>query len=241
MENSKFNITLSEGVTEIVVREGAAPKVPDVKEPEKITISGTLPAPYEWLRQRIDTIDVKSAYITVNRQDMGICLIVDEKNYFYTEIIGRLNLHPKFIEFGINSYKTWEPNALGQFFKMNRSFFPDRSKNAEIVTLLKNFNAKVNANIDKVKNDSGSFADNYSAVVESNVPGKFSVSIPVFKGLEKETIEVEIYATIDGRNVKLMLMSPGANELVEEYRDRCIDGELAKIAEVTKDIVIIEQ
>jgi hypothetical protein len=150
-------------------------------------------------------------------------------------------LHPKFREFGINSEKMWEPNALGQFFKMNRSFFPDKTKNAEIVTLLKNFTAKVNSKIDKVKNDNGSFADNFSAVVESNLPGTFSVSVPIFKGTEKEVMEVEIYTSIDGRNVKLSLVSPGANELVEEYRDRCIDKVLEQISEVTKEIVIIEK
>jgi len=92
-----------------------------------------------------------------------------------------------------------------------------------------------------VKNDSGSFADNFSAVVESNVPGRFSVCIPVFKGCNREVMDVEIYTSIDGRNVKLTLISPGASELVEEYRDKCIDEVLAKIAEVTSEIVIIEK
>jgi hypothetical protein len=241
--DAKYNITLPEGsgVTEVIIREGDAPALPDLREPEKVKISGTLAAPFEWLRQRIGTIDAKTANIIVDRETMTICLTVNETSFFKTEITGRLELHPKFRELGINSDKTWEPNALGQFFKMNRAFFPDRTKNAEIVAQLKNFNARINATVDRVKNDNGSFADNFSAVVESNLPGTFSVSVPVFKGTGKEPMDVEIYTSIDGRNVRLMLVSPGACELVEEYRDKCIDDLLKKIAEVSGEIVIIEK
>ena len=242
-EDSRYNFTLPEDskVVEIIVREGSAPSVPDMREPEKVKISGTLTAPLEWLQKRIGTFNEKEANIIVDREKMNIRLTVNEASFFKTEITGCLELHPKFVQFGINSEKMWEPNALGQFFKMNRAFFPDRNKNAEIVTLLKNFNARVSSNIDKVKNDNGSFADNFSAVVESNLPGKFNISVPIFKGLDKETIEIEIYTSIDGRNVKLLLISPTANELMEEYRDRCIDDVLEKITELSDDIVIIEQ
>ena len=240
-ENQKYHFDIGNETRELIIREGQAPILPNIREPERIKISGTLSAPFEWLRQRIGKIDGKTANIVVDREKMTIHLTVDETNYFKTEITGCLKLHPKFIQFGINSEKTWEPNALGQFFKMNRSFFPDKAKNADIVAQLKNFNARVSANIDKQKTDNGSFADNYSAIVESNLPGTFSVAIPVFKGLDKEIMDVEIYTSIDGRNVKLLLMSPGANELVEEYRDRCIDDVLEKIVDVTTDIVIIEQ
>ena len=240
-EKAKYYFDMGDETREVIIREGKAPVLPDVREPELVKISGTLSAPFEWLRQRIATINLKTANIVVDRANMSIRLTIDEASYFKTEITGSLELHPKFREFGINTDKLWEPNTLGQFFKMNRAFFPDKLKNAEIVAQLKNFNARVSANIDKQKFDSGSFADNYSAIVESNLPGAFSVAIPIFRGTEKEVMDVEIYTAIDGRNVKLMLVSPAANELVEEYRDRCIDEVLEQIAGVTQDIVVIEQ
>jgi hypothetical protein len=245
----KFNINIPEGTSkvEVVVREGSAPKALDPKDPERINILGVLDSPLKWLEKRVDAkneeelqINQHRTNIIVDRDKMTITLTVDETDYYQSTIVGKLEFHPKFIEFGINNSKCWEPTKLGQFFKMNRAFFPDKSKNMELVTALKNFNAKVSQNIDKVKNDNGSFADNFSAEVEANIPGSFSVKLPVFKGNSAEVMEVEFYASVDGRNVELSLVSPGANELVEEYRDKCIDDVLDGIRTIAPSIVIIE-
>lgn len=249
-ENEKYHFTLPEGATnvKVYVLEGKAPKELDPKEPEKITISGVLDSPLRWLEKRVGAkngeelqINQHRSNIIVDRDKMTIVLTVDETDYYQSTVKGKLEFHPKFVEFGINSSKCWEPTKLGQFFKMNRAFFPDKSKNMELVNALKNFNAKVSQNIDKVKNDNGSFADNFSAEVEANIPGSFSVKLPVFKGNSAEVMEVEFYSSVDGRNVELSLVSPGANELVEEYRDKCIDSVLDEIRVIAPDIVIIEQ
>ena len=61
-----------------------------------------------------------------------------------------------------------------------------------------------------------------------------------FKGFACEEIEVEIYADVDGRDVSLSLVSAGANEAIEEYKNRVIDEQLNLIREIAPDIVIIE-
>lgn len=66
------------------------------------------------------------------------------------------------------------------------------------------------------------------------------MSIPLFKGFAQEEIEVEIYAEVDGRNVGLMLVSAGANETIEECKNRMIDEQVKAIREVAPDIAIIE-
>lgn len=70
---------------------------------------------------------------------------------------------------------------------------------------------------------------------------QFKISIPLFKGMPQEEIDVEIYADVDGRNVSLALVSPGAKELLEEYRNKVIDEEIAKIKGLAPDIVFIEK
>jgi hypothetical protein len=47
----------------------------------------------------------------------------DNDEYLKGVVTGELMQNPKFIEFGINTGKFWEPNEFGQFFKMNRAFF----------------------------------------------------------------------------------------------------------------------
>lgn len=40
--------------------------------------------------------------------------------------------------------------------------------------------------------------------------------------------------------VFLQLVSPGANEVMESYRDKCIDEVLDKIKDIAPDIAILE-
>ena len=77
-------------------------------------------------------------------------------------------------------------------------------------------------------------------MVNSNLPESFTLSIPVFKGGDKENLEVETFAKIDGRNVAFVLMSPGAEETLETLRDTAIDKELEAIKEIAPEIAIIE-
>jgi len=76
--------------------------------------------------------------------------------------------------------------------------------------------------------------------VDSNLPKSFKLNIPLFEGFPNEEIEVEIYADVDGRDVSLSLISAGANEAIEEYKNRVINEQLDKIKEIAPDIVIIE-
>ena len=138
------------------------------------------------------------------------------------------------------SDKEWTPAELGLFFKMNRTFFPDRKTNMELVSCLMNFNGTVNATIDREIKMNGSRTDNFAQVVNSNLPESFTLQIPIFKGLQPETLEVETFAQIDGRDVHFILMSPGAQATLEDIRDKVLDKELADIREIAPDIAIIE-
>jgi len=258
MENEKMQVVLHEGQTELVIREGKAQNILDVKPPVKIALVGVIGAPTEFLARRFqhcvdaakpDCIEMLAHFdptrlhVLVNREDVKITLVIDEHDeYKRGTVVGSLELHPKFVEFGINdSKKLWEPNELGQFLKMNRAFFPDRSKNMTLVSELKNFVGKVDSTIEQQKEDKGSFKDNFSAVVTSNLPDSFSVQLPVFKGTKPEIIDVEFYASVSGREIFVQLVSPGANELFESIRDTVIDEQIEAIRKIAPNIVIIEQ
>ena len=225
---------------QVILREGKASNVIDPKEPEIVVIDGTIEAPQRWLEKRIDLIDQKASNIIVNRDTMKIALTTDETNYYRTKISGTLEASQEIKAFGINTDKSWESSKLSQFFKMHRSFFKDKTENMELVSKLKNFKAKINQDIERSREENGSKVDNYSQVVDSNLPKSFKLNIPLFKGFAPEEIEVEIYADVDGRNVSLSLVSAGANEAIEEYKNRVIDEQLDGIRQIAPDIVIIE-
>lgn len=244
MTESKLNVVVPKDYNgtpiEVVLREGDAPEALNPKEPERVVINGTIDAPFRWLEKRVELINQKATNIIVNRDKMGIALTIDETNYYQTEINGILQASKEMQEFGINIEKKWEPIKLSQFFKMHRAFFKDKSENMSLVSTLKNFKAKVNQDIERSKEENGNRTDNYSQVVDSNLPKSFKLNIPLFKGFSCEEIEVEIYADVDGRDVSLSLVSAGANEAIEEYKNKVIDEQLDAIRKIATDIVIIE-
>lgn len=244
MSENKINLVVPKDYNgspiEVILREGQAAMQLDPKEPEKVVISGTIDAPFRWLEKRVELINQKSANIIVNRDKMGLALTIDETNYYQTKIGGILQPSKEMQEFGINTDKKWEPIKLSQFFKMHRAFFKDKTENMMLVSILKNFKAKVNQDIERSKEENGSKVDNYSQVVDSNLPKSFKLNVPLFKGFACEEIEVEIYADVDGRDVSLSLVSAGANETIEEYKNNVLDEQIGAIKGIAPDIVIIE-
>lgn len=229
---------------EVVIRHGEATELLSPKEAVTIGIIGTIDAPLRWLQKRVDQteqIEQKRCHVLVNRDRLSIFLITQEKEEERTTVCGRLEIDPIFEEFGINTTKTWTPVKLGEFFKMNRAYFPDRGTNMTLVSSLKHFVAKVNSNLEKKLEQNGSKSEAFSQEVNSNLPAAFELSIPIFKGQLRQTIEVEVYAVIDGQSVYLSLVSPGAKEFITNQRDESIDTVLRGIEDVAPDIVIIEQ
>ena len=90
---------------EVVWREGEAPELLEIKEPERVVISGTIDTPFRWLEKRIELINQKASNIIVNRDVMGIALTVDETNYYQSDIRGELKTSKGMMEFGINTEK----------------------------------------------------------------------------------------------------------------------------------------
>lgn len=245
MEDKKFEFVFGEKTTnaEVVIREGQAPELLAPKAPIKTAIKGVIGVPYEYIRQRKDTgqFTQDRAHLIVDRENISLELIINEDDaYTRGSVYGKMAYHPKFVEFGINSGKVWTPTELGLFVKMNRAFFSDKKANMELVTTLMNFHATVNNVIERSVKESGDRTDNFAQVVSSNLPASFTLQIPIFKGMAAEVLEVETFAQINGREVAFTLLSPGANQTLEELRDEAIDSQLNQIITIAPDIAIIE-
>ena len=245
MENEKLQIVLGEGVTkaEVVIREGQAVKELEPKAPVKTKLSGVIGVPVEYLTKRVKTgqFTQERSHLIVNREEIKLSLVINEENeYERGQVDGTLEFHPKFTEFGINTNKVWTPTELGMFFKMNRAFFPDKKTNMQLVTDLMNFTATVNNTLERSVKENGNQADVFVQTVNSNLPEKFTLTIPIFKGMKAETLEVETFAKINGREVAFILLSPGANQTLEEIRDKAIDEQLTQVREIAPGIAIVE-
>ncbi|MDR2139565.1 MAG: hypothetical protein LBP50_08460 [Tannerella sp.] len=244
-EDKKFTVNFPEGTAfaEVIIREGKAPEVLPDRPPVRTSLSGMLGTPFEYLKKRVGTgqFTQERSFLIVNRESVKITLVINENDeYLRGTVEGRLEFHPRFQEFGINTGKGWEPAELGVFFKMNRSFFPDKNANMKLVTELMNFKASVNQKIERSVSEKGDKGDIFTQTVNSNLPASFVLNIPIFKGTHAETLEVETFAKINGREVTFTLLSPGASQALEDIRDRAIDGQLNEIVGIAPNIAIIE-
>lgn len=228
---SKINITTEKD--RVFIYEG---KAPEVKEPKILNINGQIDAPARWLKNK--EVDELVAHIIVDREKMVISMKMEETDPWGSSITGRMEYDPTFIKFGINSgdYKT--PNEMAQFFKMNRSFFDNQSNAMNLVTELQNFRAKVESIVEKSENTRGDKRSLYAQTVASNIPEKFKLFMPIFKGQAKQVFEVEIY--IKPEDLTCTLVSPEANDFAEQFRNVAIDHVLEIIQTVKPNITIIE-
>lgn len=244
MENEKIVINAAEGVSEIIIREGAAEKKLDPKAPLAYNAVGQLKSVSEYLQKRINAgqFESKNCTIRVNRENVELVLTFNERDeYNKGSVTGRLSKHPDFACLHINEGVAWSPIEFAMLLKMHRYWFTDRADGMKLITTLMNYKADINQKVDKSAEGNGNRADNFSQVVNSNLPPAITLTMPIFRGGAKENVEIEFFAKVDGREVQFILLSPGANEALEAYRDAAIDKELEQIRSIAPDIVIIEE
>jgi hypothetical protein len=216
---------------EVVIREG---KALDVKEPVKVAVVGHIDSPMRYIMARKP--EPENTHIVVNRDAMSIALNCDEKDFYGTEITGCLSLSTDLKEFGINTEKTYTPDELGDFFKMRKWAFEKKEDALKIISELKNFEAKVETSLKEKNDNRGNTTSLKQQIVDSNIPASFRLKLPVFKGTEKQSIEVEINITA---RYECCLLSPELAESINGMRDAIMDEVVNKITEA--GYLVIEQ
>lgn len=232
----EIKVTVENGVKELVIRQGQAL---ELKPEERVTIKGTVNAPLCWLMSRIEIIDIDKAHILIDREKKEILLVIDENNANGTCVLGRLEFTDIFKKFNINTGKYITPLDLGEFIKMNRTYFESKDIAMSLVTQLKSFKAKVNKEVEQDENrNTGDRRILIDQVCENNAPKAFNVVLPIFKGFPAQTISLETY--FNPSDLTCALVSPEANEFIENISDTAIDEVIEKIKAVSNKITIIE-
>lgn len=226
------------GINDFTFRTGEAL---EQKEPVRVDISGTIDAPKRWLEKRLplSTIDPKTCHVIVNREQLSITLNCDENYPYVTTIKGQLEMSEQFEKFGINKYEYVTPIQMAELIKMNRSFFENRQVAMNLVTQLRGFKAKVEKDLENTDDTRGNRKQMINQVVDSNIPDSFTIVIPVFKGQKANEIECEVY--INPEDLTCTLVSPSAEDIIQDTRNYLIDDVLKEIQGLCSDIPIIEQ
>jgi len=169
MDPEKLNIFFPEGKdkAELVIRQvnDEVKTTLPILEPDKVSISGNITAIFDFLEKRWNAKDGQTnhyrTHILVDRDNLKMTLIVNETDSRNKKtVIGTIQLSRQYIAFGVNK-KLWESTDLGNFFRINRSYFEKKETNMSLVTLLKRFTAKVNTEVEREEKDNGSVTDVY--------------------------------------------------------------------------------
>lgn len=221
---------------DIVIRFGDA--LP-LQEPKYVSIHGTIDAPARWVEKRKDDIVSADAHVLVDRDRMTITLNTDENSAYMDQIVGTLTLSTEMQEFGINTGEYMSCFDMADRIKQLRTYFETQQEAMKLVTELRSFKAKIDKELELSDDKRGNQKIMRAQTVESNLPKSFKVNMPIFKGTEKRTFEVEV--EINPNDLSCTLVSPDAYDIVVQERDSQMDGVLVRIAEAAPNIVIIEQ
>lgn len=235
MSNEELKIKLDQSSPnmEAVIRHGNA--LEEIK-PQQVLLFGDIETAYRYLLKRKGIIDLKKCHICVDKDEFSIELIVDEQSSMCSRVFSRLEESKVFENFGINSGKMWTTFELADFIKMHRAYFEKPSYAMELVSILRNFRAKVDNDVEKIDDRRGNSKMLVQQVVESNLPESFNVVLPIFRGRENQTLEIEVY--VNAENFNCTLISADAQEKIHRSTSDVIEKQILAIEDMCPELVI---
>lgn len=225
------------GIT-LTILEGESRKELPLIAPNKVHLSGTISAPWEFYKKRKELHNKEKCHIVYNILDGKIVLVVDENyatdNY---QVTGKLEENPEFSKFQINGGASIDPSEMMKLLKFNRFYFPDKAENSKIVTALSTFKAKVTQEYEKSDNQKGLARQSLDSKIEHELQESFMLEIGIFKGQPKSKFKVMVCLEVRNGQVKVYLESVELHDLKKEQLDKIVRAELKNF----EDIVCIEQ
>lgn len=237
-ESKNFNFTPAPGVSEIIIREGAAAVL---HEPKALSYSGRLDSPRQFLDCKKEAYKPENATLVVDKTNNTITFYGEEKATPTDTVMGKLERNPDLEEFKLNSDKAWSFQELHNFLKIRRYFFKDKEAHKTLLRNLLNFKTQVTTVIENKQDNSGNRLMMLEQKIKDNPlgDGKFVLSLPLFKGYEDKAFTVEMsFSATDGA-VHVYLLSDELIELLLTEREMLMKAEedyfrLWKCAVITK-------
>lgn len=224
------NITVENGVKEVVIRQGSAP---DIEPPLSVEYAGDIDTPANYYQTRKHIIDHDKAIVVFDRKGQKIELDCDPSSARSVVMIGKLEKSDELGVFGINSQKTYTQQELVKLIRMNRRFFKNRAEADGLLTSLSNF--KFNAHVESQNNladNRGNKSSLFNKKVDTeNLPNSIILSLPLFKNTPAVDIVVELVLDVAENTARFWLESVDLDILIQE----AIDAEFEKAKAVFVD------
>lgn len=226
MSNEKENINIEvngNNMPEIIIRHGEAQ--PPVQF-NSVCIAGSIESVAEYIKKRIGVIDREHTHITIDRENAIITLVDGEHHGLFVKVQGSMLKTKDFTGFKINKGVWDSPKELGEFLRRQKRWFVDKSVHAKLVESLLKFKATVNKEIEKIDNKRGSITDMVIQKVTTEIPERFVLELPIFKGCPPSKFEVEIFFDVRDAGCKISLDSIEAEEAAVNLVDQRINEQI---------------
>lgn len=224
-------LALDPAVREIVVREGDAAKIYDQ---EAVSCSGILKAPFQFLdSEKITRYVAKDGTLYVNLDAKSLKLVLNEENHFKHTISGQLTEFADLKPFNFNAENaTFNHRDLIRLFKKYKRYFINHEVHADFMKKLQDYQAKVTKEYNDFKENSGNQKTSLKVTVDSQYGTlTFQLSMPLYKGYDKVTFQVEIVADAESGQLMFRLEALQLFELLPELAEKYIGEEIQRFNE----------
>lgn len=244
---------IKKGVEKVTITHETK-KLLDQQKPTVISITGNIDSVVKWLEKRClatnypvfeslneNMVSQLISHVLINREEMSVMLVFNETDPLNkSTVTGKLLMHPDFTKWAINAGTEFDSKTLSEFIKMNRSCFESKSDAMKLSAELSQLRVKVDKEVEKSNDNRGNVKQMLAQqVIEMNIPKTFKMKVPIFKGIEPVVFEVEIY--VNPNNFNVSLVSPEANDFIQQIRDNVINEQKETITRLCPELVIIEQ
>lgn len=231
-----IKIEFSSENKELVILTGTAEPVYHNKAIE--VKNGSINSAFQYLSKKVVKPEIiEHSKLEFCYSKLSIDLYYDARQRNPDVIQGKLKLHPDLEKFNINSGKTYSTFELADFIKMNRHYFENKEYAMKLVTDLRNFEGKVNRDLEAKTDERGNKKVLINQIVESNIPSGFFLELPVFIGQENKRLEIEINITA---SFECSLISPDLKQFIDLESRAILNEQLELINDLHPELKVFE-
>lgn len=226
MEKPTLNFTLAQGdgvEKPIIVHllEGMLPKPIDL---QPVHIAGDIDTVGNFIKTREETIDKNNSTIYFSELARSIKMLVNENHPNKITVAGVLTAYPELLAFQINEDKKFTLDGVRKLIRMNRIFFTDKDKHAELLNQLQNFTAQVQASVTNEKDTRSNSNTGFKKIVTTGLAADFILTISLFIGGVPMTFRVEICYDVTDGSTAFWFESVELYELIKSETTKAFDA-----------------
>lgn len=227
-----LNITLnSEGNNEAVLRIGEAPRIPDVREKQKIYLTTSLAGPAEFFEKiakknqsELSPI-TDTAIVSVAEDNLSLSLSVDPTDDLAAVIIGKLVPNPEIKNFKINKKDgKFTAKQLAEMLRENfHNLVTDKALFREFTQKIMNLNYKVTKEVEASDDERGNVVEGFVQKLDvEDMPKSIKFKAPLYLGEPSIEFEVEIGIEAGQNGLLFYLFSTDLGLLQREIAEKII-------------------